>query len=676
MIAIGLMSGTSLDGVDAALVKIENEQFELLKFITHPYSAEFKAKIMRNLHDSSAKLSEICSLNFELGYKFLDAINELLDGTNYNYSDISFVASHGQTIFHNPKGLGGNIPSTLQIGEASVITYHTNIQVVSDFRVMDIVAGGEGAPLVPMSEYMIYRSQEKSIVLQNLGGIGNLTYIPKNTSIDDVIAFDTGPGNVMIDYFTNKYFLKPYDDGGKIALSGTVIEEVLEYLMEDEFVKRKPPKSTGREQYTKEFMEELAYKFNFLTRKKEDIITTITEFTVQSMLYNYKKYLEAIDLVIVNGGGSHNKYILKRLKEELNSEVITGDEYGIPSDAKEAIAFVVLGYLTLNNRWGNVKSATGAKRGVILGKITPKEEKMKVDLKKIGTEQRNPNTMDIDVLSTEEILKKINDEDKTVAYSVEKAIPNISKLVDRIVEAFYEDGRLIYMGAGTSGRIGIIDAVECRPTFGVSDEMVQCLMAGGENAFISAVEGAEDSREMAVEDLKRINLTSKDVVVGIAASGRTPYVLAGVEYAKSIGAATGCITTAPNSPLAAAVDFPVEAVTGSEALTGSTRMKSGTAQKMVTNMISTTSMIKMGKVYSNLMIDVQATNEKLVSRARSIVVQITGVSEEEAQAKIDKFGGVKPALLAIMGEIDDVNEVNRLLAETKGHLRNALKLVK
>lgn len=301
---------------------------------------------------------------------------------------------------------------------------------------------------------------------------------------------------------------------------------------------------------------------------------------------------------------------------------------------------------------------------------------MKVDLRKIGTEQRNPNTMNIDVLPTIEILKKINDEDKTVAYAVEKTLPEIATLVDKIVESFYQDGRLIYMGAGTSGRIGIIDAVECRPTFGVSDEMVQCLMAGGVQAFISAVEGAEDSVDLAIQDLKRIKLQKKDVVVGIAASGRTPYVIGGINYAKSIGAVTGCITTSPNSELAALVDYPITAVTGYEALTGSTRMKSGTAQKMICNMLSTASMIKMGKVYENLMIDVQATNQKLVKRAQSIVSQITGVNNDEAQKYIEKFGGVKPALFALLSGVESVEEVKKYLDQTKGHLRNALKLVK
>lgn len=300
---------------------------------------------------------------------------------------------------------------------------------------------------------------------------------------------------------------------------------------------------------------------------------------------------------------------------------------------------------------------------------------MNVDLKKIGTEQRNEKTMKIDTLSTKEIVTILNDEDKTVAFAVEKAIDQITTLVDKIVEAFYKDGRLIYMGAGTSGRIGILDAVECRPTYSVSDEMVQCLMAGGMNAMVKAVEGAEDSKELAVNDLKSINISANDVVVGIAASGRTPYVIGGIEYAKKIGCVTGCITTSPNSQLASLVDYPIEAITGAEPVTGSTRMKSGTAQKMICNILSTTSMIKMGKVYENLMIDIQPTNIKLVKRAQNIVSEATGVSMEEAQKYIDKYGTVKKAIFAILSGIEDVKLVENYLEENKGHLRNALKEV-
>ena len=294
-----------------------------------------------------------------------------------------------------------------------------------------------------------------------------------------------------------------------------------------------------------------------------------------------------------------------------------------------------------------------------------------VDLKKIGTEQRNKNTMNIDTMSTLEIVTVINNEDKTVPYAVEKALPQIAALVDKIVEAFYKDGRLIYVGAGTSGRIGILDAVECRPTYSCPDEMVQCLMAGGMKAMTKAVEGAEDSKEMAIEDLKNINVNKNDVVIGITASGRTPYAVSAVEYAKVIGCITGCITTSPNSEIAKKADYPIEAITGCEPVTGSTRMKSGTAQKLICNMLSTASMIRMGKVYENLMIDVQPTNLKLVKRAQSIITQATGVSNEEAQ--IDKFGSVKKALFSILSGIDDVEKVTKLLDKYHGHIRNALK---
>lgn len=300
---------------------------------------------------------------------------------------------------------------------------------------------------------------------------------------------------------------------------------------------------------------------------------------------------------------------------------------------------------------------------------------MSVDIKKIGTEQRNEKTIKIDTLPTLEIVRLINDEDKTVAYAVEKALNQIAIVVDKIVEAFNKEGRLIYMGAGTSGRIGIMDAVECRPTFAVSEDMVQCLMAGGSGAMVKAVEGAEDSKEFALQDLKGININANDIVIGIAASGRTPYVIGGIEYAKKIGCITACITTSPNSELASLVDYPIEAITGPEPLTGSTRMKSGTAQKMICNILSTASMIKIGKVYENLMVDMLPTNEKLIKRAQNIVSQATGVTMEEAQVYIEKYGTIKKAIFAVLSGISDAVLVEKYLNDNKGHIRNALKEV-
>lgn len=369
MLAIGLMSGTSLDGVDAALVEIINEKFILKKFIALEYTEEFRKRIFRNLNDDTAKLSEICSLNFELGYWFKEAIDKLLLDTCLEYKDIDFVASHGQTIWHNPKQKGDLVPSTLQIGEGSVISTLTNITTVTNFRCADIVAGGEGAPLVPMSEYMLFKRSDKNIILQNIGGIGNLTYLKKNCKINDVLAFDTGPGNCMIDYFVKKYFDLPYDDGGEIALSGKVEKEILDYLLKDETIKKAPPKSTGREQYSVAFMEKMAKECDFEKYDKTNIVTTIAYFTAYTICYQYQNFIKEFDEVIVSGGGSHNKFILKTMEEILGVPVLVQEDLGFSSDAKEAVAFVVLGYLTLNRKSGNVPSATGSSENVILGNI-------------------------------------------------------------------------------------------------------------------------------------------------------------------------------------------------------------------------------------------------------------------------------------------------------------------
>lgn len=296
-----------------------------------------------------------------------------------------------------------------------------------------------------------------------------------------------------------------------------------------------------------------------------------------------------------------------------------------------------------------------------------------VDVKKISTETRNEYTKDIDLLTTEEMLVKINSEDKTVAYAVEKAIPQIAKLVDAVVESIENGGRLIYIGAGTSGRLGVLDAVECPPTYGVSPDLVVGLMAGGMKATSFAVEGAEDRKDFAIADLKNINLNTNDVVVGIAASGRTPYVIGGIEYAKEVGAKTSCITTSAGSVLASIVDYPVEAVTGAEVINGSTRMKSGTAQKLICNMISTATFIKMGKVYENMMIDVQATNEKLVARSYSIICELTGYTKEEAVEKLNKYQTVKKVLINHFTGVEDINEIDNALKKVNGNIRKAIR---
>ncbi|GAA0695670.1 N-acetylmuramic acid 6-phosphate etherase [Clostridium cadaveris] len=297
---------------------------------------------------------------------------------------------------------------------------------------------------------------------------------------------------------------------------------------------------------------------------------------------------------------------------------------------------------------------------------------MNIDLSKMVTEKRNSNTKDIDKVSTLEMVKKINCEDKLVACAVEKELPQIAEAIDKIADAMNNGGRLIYCGAGTSGRLGILDASECPPTYGVSSELVQGIIAGGIEAIFKAKEGAEDSKELCVEDLNNMNFTNKDVLVGIAASGRTPYVIGGLEYANSIGAVTVGVTCNPQSEIASVAKIAISPVVGPEVITGSTRMKAGTAQKMVLNMLSTGAMVRTGKVYGNLMVDVKATNEKLVERAKHIVMEATEVDREKAEAVLEETNyDVKLSILMIMANLSK-EEGKELLEKNNGYIAKAL----
>ena len=276
-----------------------------------------------------------------------------------------------------------------------------------------------------------------------------------------------------------------------------------------------------------------------------------------------------------------------------------------------------------------------------------------INLNKLSTEKNNPNSKNIELQENYEILKRINEEDKKVAFCVEKKLGDISKLMDAIVENYKENTRIIYMGAGTSGRLGILDASECPPTYGVSPELVQGLIAGGKEAVFLSQENAEDNKEQGKKDLMDINLTKNDIVIGLAASGRTPYVIGGIEYANSLGSITGSITCSENSELSSISRYPIEVIVGPEIVTGSTRMKSGTAQKMILNMISTNLMIKLGKVFSGYMVDVKATNKKLIERAKHIIMETTNSTYENAErALIESGNDVKVAIVMLILLVD------------------------
>ena len=363
MIVVGVMSGTSLDGIDVALVDIKENSFNLLGFNTKPYSYKTREKVLECSKLETSNVQKICSLNVELSYLYVDAIKETLNKLNIGLESIDLIAMHGQTIWHNPNNMGGYFSSTLQIGDPSVVAYELNKEVVSNFRTMDMAAGGSGAPLMPYAHYLMFKGENKNIAIQNIGGIGNVTYINKQ---GNVIAFDTGPGNMLIDGAMKKLFKKDYDENGEIALSGKIIHEVLDELMKDEYLKKPFPKSTGREKYNDEFLENIINKCLEYTNDYKDIITTITTYTAATIVDQYQRFLKSIEKVVVAGGGANNNYILKYLQTHLGVEIIKSEI----NDEMEAIGFAMLGYATIKGIPSNVTSVTGAKENVILGNIT------------------------------------------------------------------------------------------------------------------------------------------------------------------------------------------------------------------------------------------------------------------------------------------------------------------
>ncbi|MDA1762780.1 anhydro-N-acetylmuramic acid kinase AnmK [Bacillus cereus] len=378
MYIAGVMSGTSLDGIDVALVHIEgsgvDSKVELIHFTTVPFCSDIKNEIQQALSIENSNVQLICSLNFKLGLCFANAVKEVCKKANFPLEQLDLIGSHGQTIYHQPAPEVNIISSTLQIGEPAVIAYEMDTTVISNFRTMDMAAGGQGAPLVPYSEIILYRHQTKNRLLQNIGGIGNVTVIPTHLSDKSVIAFDTGPGNMIIDEVCQRLFQLPYDQNGRSAKQGVVVDEILTYCMNHPFLNMKPPKSTGREQFGREFVSELLQRFK--KHNKENILKSVTMFTASSIVHHYQEFIfpyYEIDEVILGGGGSYNRTLVEMIRYGLKEEkckIFIQEDLGYSSEAKEAIAFAILANETYHRNPGNVPSATGAKNSVILGNVT------------------------------------------------------------------------------------------------------------------------------------------------------------------------------------------------------------------------------------------------------------------------------------------------------------------
>lgn len=382
--AVGLMSGTSTDGIDVAIVKITemevNDQLEidLVYFNTIAYEPQVKKEILNLCNPETAKLNRLSKMNMLLGYLYAEAVNNAIEKSELNKEDISFISSHGQTIFHQPikAEIGGHVvTSSLQIGDINVIAEKTGIPTVGDFRTRDMAAGGQGAPLVPYADYLLFKNEQFGRVLVNIGGISNITMIPKNAAESDVIAYDTGPGNMIMDYFAEQITFGEltYDKDGLLARSGKVNQQWLKELLQHPYFVEKPPKSTGREVFGKDYAKKLWNQAEDKSIPIEDRMTTVTELTAITLTNEINIYVEkaALKEILISGGGRNNSFLMERIRFHLNKQVVLKgtEEYGIHPEAKEAMIFALLGYQSFKKRTNNLPAATGSTRHVVMGKV-------------------------------------------------------------------------------------------------------------------------------------------------------------------------------------------------------------------------------------------------------------------------------------------------------------------
>ena len=379
---IGLMSGTSVDGVDAALVKIQGHgletQAELLAFYSHPFEKEIRDRIFDLFQPETSRVDEICQMNFLIGEIFADAALAVIRKAEIQVEEVDLIGSHGQTVYHlPPQPEAQYIPSTLQIGEPAVIAHRTGIPTVANFRVADLAAGGQGAPLVPYVDFLLFRRVDQTVALQNIGGISNVTLIPTGTVVSDVLASDTGPGNMIIDsvmeIFTDG--AKRYDNAGEFAAQGSVCESLLREWLGHPFISAPPPKTTGREAFGRQFAYQALEQAEAQSVSPADLVATLTAFTARTIFDYYRRFLfphYSIDGIYISGGGSHNLTLMGHLETLFQPiPLLPIDSIGVSSDAKEAIAFAVLANEAVHGHPTNLPQVTGASRPMVLGTFSP-----------------------------------------------------------------------------------------------------------------------------------------------------------------------------------------------------------------------------------------------------------------------------------------------------------------
>jgi anhydro-N-acetylmuramic acid kinase len=377
-LVVGLMSGTSLDGIDAVLLRVSGDgartSFRQLAYVERAFPRGLRDFVLRNSIPEPSRVDDIARLNFLLAELYADAVRQVARAGGVRMSQIALIGSHGQTIRHEPKPVtlfGKKVRATLQLGDPSVLATLTGVCTVGDFRVADMAAGGQGAPLVPYFDWLVFRSKSANRLVLNIGGIANVTVLPKKSSTSEVFAFDTGPGNMVVDSVMRRLYGRPFDRNGETAFQGTVLPDVFSRMIRHPYLRLKPPKSTGREEFGDEFVSDVLK----LARRKDrrDVVATVSQFTAYAVYVAYRQFVQRrmrVDELIVSGGGAENLFFVGELRRYFGAcSVRLSDEFGIPSDSKEAICFAILANETVAGKATNIPAVTGARRPVVLGKI-------------------------------------------------------------------------------------------------------------------------------------------------------------------------------------------------------------------------------------------------------------------------------------------------------------------
>jgi len=663
--AVGLMTGTVLDGnIDVALLRTDGEAVsDFGAYTLAPYPPGLRDLLEATLAEARAWAFEgpepaiFARAEAELTRAQVEAVRDLVETAGPGLGRLGIVGFHGQTVLHRAPE-PGRPGRTRQLGDGALMAEMLGVPVVHDFRSADVAAGGQGAPLSAIYHAALLRraDADRDTAVLNLGGVANVTWRDAGADGPEALAaFDTGPANAPLNDWIRQHGLGEMDRGGTLAMSGRVDEERLAHLLTHPWLDRPWPKSLDRFDFTAAMAEGL---------EPADGAALLTAFTAAAVGRGLDLLPHRPKRLIVCGGGRHNPAIMSALGARAGVEATPAEAMGWRGDAIEAECFAFLAVRTLRGLPISFPGTTGAPRPLCGGQLVwPRP----------ATERASPRYAQIDDWAAPDLVAGMLEGQFAAIGAVQAAAPSLARAIEAAAARLAGGGRIVTLGAGTSGRIATQDAAELRPTFDWPSERVLTLIAGGPEALIAAREGAEDAGADAVAALDAHEVGAGDVVIGVAASGGTPFTVAGLRHARARGALTIAVFNSPGAPMRLAADHPILLETGAEFIAGSTRMQAGTAQKAALNILSTGVMIRLGYVWRGKMVEMRPTNAKLKARAARMVVDLTGADEDMAAAALAEAGGTIKLAVTMLALGLDRAGAEAHLARHGGNLRRAME---